>query len=193
MLKEDTDRQNNYNNTNWASHVKEILDSHGLGNIWLQQFEIQIPLNEIKQRILDTYYQSWNADISNSQRLSTYSTIKHTFEQEKYLNCIQEKKYRIAYSRLRVSSHNLAIESGRYTNIPREHRICTFCIQNLVENEYHMVLVCPFYRDLRVKYLKPYYCRWPTINKFKSLLTSNSPPVIKNLAKFIYLAMKRRQ
>ena len=74
------------------------------------------------------------------------------------------------YSRLRLSSHNLAIETGRYTSIPRRERICTFCNTNVVENEFHFLLACPYYIDLRRKYLPAYYCSWPSLHKFKGHL-----------------------
>ena len=82
----------------------------------------------------------------------------------------------------------LAIESGRYNNTPREERLCIHCNMNTIENEYHFPLVCPFYADLRRKYLSPYYCRWPTLNKFKSLMQNKTDTTVNKLSKFIYYA-----
>ena len=62
-----------------------------------------------------------------------------------------------------LSYHNLAIERGRYENTPRDERICKNCNLNMVENEYHFLLVCPMYRDLRRKYSKMYYCQLQTL------------------------------
>ena len=45
---------------------------------------------------------------------------------------------------------------------------------NVVGDEYHFLLTCPAFGDLFIKYLKPYYCRWPTLNKFDRLMTSTS-------------------
>ena len=60
------------------------------------------------------------------------------------------------------SSHNLLIETGRHKNIPRDQRICPMCKlqfgQNSdIEDEYHFLLICPTYRDLRKKFIKNYY------------------------------------
>ena len=109
-----------------------------------------------------------------------------------YLDFIYEKKFKTAFTKFRLSSHDLAIERGRYENIPRDERICKNCNLNMVENEFHFLLVCPKYRDLRRKYLKRYYCQWPTLNKFDDLMSKTSKPVIMNLAKFLYFAMKLR-
>ena len=62
--------------------------------------------------------------------------------------------------------------------IPRIERTCKYCNLDMVENEYHFLLVCPFYRDLRRKYFKTYYCQWPTINKFDDLMSKKSKPVL---------------
>ena len=59
--------------------------------------------------------------------------------------------------------------------------------------EYHFLLVCPLYRELRQKYMKSYYCRWPTLNKFDSLMSSDNKRTILSLAKYIYYASELRR
>ena len=62
------------------------------------------------------------------------------------LDFIQEKKYKIAFTaKFRLSSHDLAIERGRFEN----GRLCRHCHLNMIESEYHFMLVCPLNRDLR--------------------------------------------
>ena len=111
---------------------------------------------------------------------------------EQYLDSITERKYKIALCRFRLSSHKLEIERGRYFNIPREERKCKLCHTNFVENEYHFLLVCPLYRELRKNYFKSYYCKWPTLNKFDQLMSSTSKNELRNLSKYIYFATKLR-
>lgn len=192
MLKIDADMCITYGGTNWAAQIKEILETHGLGEIWLLQDPNVVPLSMIKQRILDIYQQSWYSQINNSSRLSSYCKFKHSFEQEKYLNVITDKKYRIALCKFRVSAHNLSIERGRYDNISRENRICIYCNLQAIESEFHFLLVCPFFRDLRRKFFSPYYCHWPSLSKFETLMTSESKNTISKLAKYIYSAEKLR-
>ena len=193
MPKNDTDNGRTYNGLNWAYQIKSMLDRIRLSNIWVQQFEITIPYNLIKQRISDMYKQSWYSSINNSNRLEMYSRFKHEFNMENYLDFIKEKKYRFALTRFRLSSHDLAIERGRYENIARIDRICVFCNSNFVESEYHFLLACPFYRELRQRFLKPYFGHWPTLHKFDDLMCKSNKTVILNLAKFIYFAFKSRQ
>ena len=56
---------------NWAFCIKDILTTHGLMNIWINQFDIDIPFVIIKQRIIDTFVQKWYTDINNSSCLQT--------------------------------------------------------------------------------------------------------------------------
>ena len=93
---------------------------------------------------------------------------------------------------VRLSSHQLEIERGRYTNIERNDRKCKQCDMNLVENEFHFILVCPKSRIIKNKYLKRYFCQWPTINKLQNIFMEKSKRVVTNLAKYIYFATKAR-
>ena len=159
MLRQDANNNISYNKLNWASHIKSILETLGLSNFWttqdmINQENCNSVLSVIKQRILDQYKQSWYSDINNSQRLISYSRFKHNFELEAYLDNVKDRKLKIALSRFRLSSHKLEIERGRYRNIPRPERKCKFCTQDVIENEYHFLLTCPIYADLRKKYLK---------------------------------------
>ena len=59
---------------------------------------------------------------------------------------------------------------------------------NVIENEYHFVMVCPKYRHLRQDHLPKYYCSFPTKQKLISLMKSDNAGLLKRLAKFVYLA-----
>lgn len=192
MLEMDTNNGNSYSGLNWAHQIKSIFYNIGMQYVWDEHHTLEISYIHIKQRILDIYKQTWYTSINNSSRLASYSLFKHEFKLEKYLSYIPDKKYQIALTKLRLSSHDLAIETGRYTNIDRQLRICRKCNMGFIENEYHFLLVCTNYRDLRQKYFKPYYCRWPSVHKFIDLMSNNSVRIINNLAKFVYFAFKKR-
>ena len=48
--------------------------------------------------------------------------------------------YRSLLSKFRLSTHFLAIEKGRYSNIERHNRVCLSCDTGEVENEYHLYI-----------------------------------------------------
>ena len=118
--------------------------------------------------------------------------FKCSLDSEIYLSCVTVKKFRIAMSRLRCSSHDLFIESGRYINVERENRFCKLCDLNQVEDEYHFVLVCPVYSPIRELYIKKYYFEQPNQFKFSALMNSKNRKVLQNVSMFIYYAMKCR-
>ena len=191
ILRFDTEHNIGNQNANWAYHIKSILEECGLLYIWHNQENIMINFHTIKQRILDIYYQNWYSEINNSRRLETYCLFKHSFSFEHYLDYINEPKFRIALTRFRISSHDLAIENGRYLNIARENRLCNNCETRQIENEFHHLLTCSKFSDLRSKYIKRYYYTWPTIQKLSNLLSLKSTMMIKNVSKYLYYAKLR--
>jgi hypothetical protein len=193
ILKIDADNENSYRGKNWAYHIKSILQEIGMSNLWLTHTANQNNFISIKNRILDIYKQDWYRKINNSSRLSSYCIFKHEFNQDLYLSVINTNKFRIALTKFRLSAHNLAIETGRHQGTPREERKCQKCTMNVIENEFHFLLICPNYYNLRKQYLKPYFCRWPTIKKFELLMTSRNPKEIINLSKYLYFAFQKRE
>ena len=192
MLKTDADNDNSYNGFNWAFFIKNSLQSLGLYEIWINQ-DICVPnINLIKQRIYDNFLQSWNSSVNESQKLCTFNLFKNEISFEKYLDVIKETSLSNILSRFRLSSHSLCIETGRYKNVPKNMRLCKCCNMKVVENEYHFLLVCPLYADIRKRYFANYFCHWPNMFKFKSLIKSQNCKTLYNLSKYIKNAMKLR-
>ena len=50
--------------------------------------------------------------------------------------------YKKQICRIRMPSHNLAIEQGRHTNTTINNRNCKLCHSD-IEDEFHFVLKCP--------------------------------------------------
>lgn len=61
-----------------------------------------------------------------------------------------------------------------------------------MEDEYHFVMECQRYTELRKKYLSKYYWQRPSMFKFVDLINSNNKTYIKNLGTFVYHAFKLR-
>lgn len=177
----------NYVN-DWTINVKHLLENLGFAYLWNNTNVTKLQLNSVIQRIYDQYIQQWYTELSNSRKLETYCIFKDCFVNEKYLHCVNNINYRVALTRFRCSAHRLLIEEGRYRNIERDQRICNMCNMNAIETEYHFLLVCPRYRELRFEYLPNYYCAWPNIQKFKSLMQTCQKSKLNQIAKFIYLA-----
>ena len=99
-------------------------------------------------------------DVLHNDRLETENRIRHAngtkfityredinpqlethdiYKPSKPLSNIKEY-HRIAFSRIRLSSHKLAIETGRWSRIPRERRLC---ICGEIETEEHVLCFYP--------------------------------------------------
>jgi hypothetical protein len=86
------------------------------------------------------FKQKWEGKLSTSE--VSYGYIKNIFDFESYID-ILPKRFRIATFRLRLSSHKLRFETGRYApnRIDRNQRKCLLCNRNDIENEYHFVII----------------------------------------------------
>ena len=122
-----------------------------------------------------------------------YKKMKQSFEMSPYLLIIQNKKHRNAKAKLRISSHQLNIETGRHTNIERLDRKCYLCNLDDLEDEYLFTLICPIYKDLRIAYTQKYFYKRPNVMKFLELLNSTRPKILNNLASLILKAFKLRK
>lgn len=184
----------NVPNENWASLVKNELYNIGLGHYWNSQ---SVPNNklftlEVKTRLKDIFIQSCRANMEASSKCILYKNIVDSFCLQYYLRKSIPTKLKYQLCKFRISSHNLLIETGRYTNVTRNERRCQLCDHGEIEDEYHFILCCPFYIDIRLKFIKPYYYRRPSMLKLVQLLSSTSVKRLTNLAKYLQSACKRR-
>ena len=106
---------------------------------------------------------------------------------------------RKALAQMRCGSAPIAIETGRYRNggyVPAEDRMCPVC--NLgVENEFHVMLKCEFYSDIRDEllehacFLVPDFSDLSDEEQFEYLMSNES--IVKYTAKACrYIFMRRR-
>ena len=144
--------------------------------------------------MIDNFVQKRRSDLEESSSLDIYRHVKQGFEFETYLDIPKYRKYRSVLTQIRLSSHRLRIETGRYgpNRLDRSERICQFCESGEPEDEYHFILTCEKYGDLRVRYISRYYRIRPSVNKFVELLQANRPIIINNLCYYIFNAFKRR-
>ena len=60
----------------------------------------------------------------------------------------------ISIAKLRLSSHQLNIETGKHRDIAHSERKCNLCNTEDLEDEYHFSLICPVYNELRKVYIQ---------------------------------------
>lgn len=98
---------------------------------------------------------------------------------------------RSTIAKFRTSAHKLMIETGRYTNIDYDNRLCTCCNMNCVEDEIHFLFHCPLYTQNRliffskIRNFHPYFHQLNSKVKIQLLLNSNKREILKTTSNFI--------
>jgi len=150
----------NPNHCSWATSVKNLLQSLGFNDAWLFQGvgNENAFIKTVKQRLKDVFIHKWIAAMTNSldtsNRAKTYLLYAH-FRLQPYLINVNLYKFRRELTRLRVSAHRLEVETGRWYKPranPYPNRKCIAC--NKLEDEFHFMLECPLYKDIRKIYIK---------------------------------------
>ena len=116
-------------------------------------------------------------------------------DQESYLLNVNIWKYRSGIAKLRCSAHTLRIEKGRHVNELVADRVCKLCTKNdnfILEDEYHFILCCPAFVDLRTTYLPELAVAQPSYNAFIELFKDDDATNQRNMAQYIFHASKLR-
>lgn len=178
----------------WATRVKEILFYFGFGYAWIYENigDVKLFMKLFKQRLVDCSKQDWHRQINNSSKAHYYRYYMTNLTLANYISYKIPLKFRIALSRLRCSVHELNIETGRHYNIPQENRLCSLCNAYEIEDEFHFIMTCSLYDELRHTYLPHLDNTVKNVEAFIRLMNSTEA-ITMCLAKFIYYAFKLRK
>ena len=96
----------------------------------------------------DEFNTLWKTQVSSFPKADTYREFKNRVKFESYLSDITNRKYRVTFTKFRLSDNGLMIEKGRYKRpkILREQRFCPFC-PTKVEDESHFPMQCILYEN----------------------------------------------
>ncbi len=132
--------------------------------------------------------------------LRTFKLFKEEYKFENYLATSRNLNYASSLFRFRISSHNLRIETGRYTRLktPENERKCLYCLTQAIETESHFLLNCDLYTSEREELLNIVIIIISDIiilgnDETFIMFMSNQDPVVTNaLGKYIYNCLKKR-
>ena len=166
-------------------------------------------VNILEAKLMENFVDSWYDDMNRINaksgyglnKLRTYRSFKFEYVTEEYVKSqsipFRDRK---ALAKMRCSATALNIETGRYQNgmyKPPEERKCTLCNLNCVEDEFHAMLKCPIYEDIReVLYeecisINPVLNYYTDVEKFKFYMSN--PTVSKYSAKACRQILERRR
>ena len=159
--------------------ITHIFDSQEFTSIhWLK--------STIFYKLKEKFVRNWRYEIYDSSKGINYRIYKHDLSLENYLLDLPPKLAR-AYCKFRTRNIKIPIESGRWSNIPREERLCKLCILNEIGDEFHYLFNCTDQVILhsRRKYMSRYYFERPSTFKFNTLFNFVTNRELVYLAKFI--------
>ena len=178
---------------NWATNVKTLLYKYGFGYIWEEQYvyDSEMFLKQFRRRLEDCYFQTWNSNRREMPKLRLYNQYKIYYEAEEYLFCNIPRIFRQCLAKFRTCNSSLEIEIGRHTSETVENRICKLCNENnivCVEDEYHVLMKCPSYNDIRNIYIGS----GDNMHHFLKIMSNKCESVQIRLACFVYYMFKIR-
>ena len=122
---------------------------------------------------------------STRTRMSTYRELNRDLDLHAVYDCKSfyiPEAARISFSRMRLSSHYLRIETGRWSRVVREQRLC---ICGEIQTETHVLINCPETEALRTQYQSLDY------TNLSSLLSSTDHTATVNYVHNVLLKMER--
>ena len=137
-------------------------------------------------------------DTNKNPKLRTYRIFKTDLRLEPYLNINLPKALYQSIARFRLSSHNLYIELGRHKRpfVPANQRICRRCDLNVIENEFHCLMICKKWTTIRSELFKTvvreieHFLVFHPNEQFKVLLSNKTSKVNYALSKYLTIVLK---
>ena len=141
----------------WLSKVRKIKSLLGFHNL-SPQLKPNIVGKKISRFLNSKFEAFWLKEVNTKKvgqdgldhnKLRVYNQLKGCFKREPYLDLVCNRNQRSFLTRLRVSSHQLHIETGRYTrpvSTPIKDRICRYCSDEKIDDEAHFVLSCDTFK-----------------------------------------------
>ena len=185
----------------WLRKINTLLSKLNLTLNDISNNNIITLTNKIKACFHSAFIEYWQTEMSSDQRkgeqgnkLRTHRKFKTTFTKEPYLTDCQNSAHRKSFAKLRLSAHKLQIETGRYSKerLPPDKRLCTICNNNECEDEFHFVMCCAKYSNLRqnlfqtVEKLYPHFKMLNNDSRFIWLMANADSKIINLIAKFIH-------
>lgn len=178
----------------WIRHIQELFIKCGLINVWHVHDFMNLAWlkNTVYQKLSDLFINEWYSTVNNSRKCVNYRLYKEKFEFENYLIHTPYKllKYVIKF---RTRSNKLPVEVGSWNNIDYNDRKCVLCHENFIGDEFHYLLECKEFSNIRKRCIDKKYVNFPNIVKFKQVMqirSDSGTPFVK-LCKLIKEIMIR--
>jgi hypothetical protein len=168
----------------WIKYVHNLLNSYGMSFLWngFEEYQSKWLSLSLERKILDTSLQNWSSNVNNNILCTNYRIFKTELVMEKYFSLLSYTDY-ITFAKFRCGNHLLPISKNRYNE--GNDRVCKLCNLGEQGDEFHYILVCPYFNDERKLCLKKYYYIRPNAVKLYKLFNTKNVGELKHIVKFI--------
>ena len=177
----------------WLQEIKNILEQCGTPFVFYQYQNLDkkwlknIFLPKIKITLRDQVIQNWAAKLSSddSTKFLYYKEYGNKFGLKNYFSILPQDLW-IPMCKFRTNNHKLPVEiySWNYFNKQRNERTCNLCNLQDIGDEYHYVMRCPVFDELRKLYVPKYFQNRPSVFKFIELMKTEDNHQLFKLARF---------
>ena len=196
--------------SSFGDQIKKFLNLIGFEHVWENKgtFSKKKLIKAVKCKLLERYNFFFKKAISGEitvkgrtlDKHRTFKTFKNNFQLENYI-CIKLDKHLIFnLSKLRISNHQLEIETGRYSKKAVDQRLCKLCNESgCVEDEFHFLMICKTYQQQRDEFftkINTFTVPFETLTReeqFIFLLSTNDTEILTLLMLFIERCLQIRQ
>ena len=171
---------------NWVVHIKFLLCYNGFGYVWMYCCvgNEKMFIKTIKNRLRGCYCQRWFCHLAKSERFDLYISFKNVFERKKYLEVIQSRVYKTVLARFRMGVSRINGHRLRFS-VAENQRLCPFCVDT-IEDECHVLFVCPVYSQLRDKFPLPLYGGLHEKERYCRVCSDSDEKNLLNMSGFIF-------
>ena len=181
--------------TTWVTNVRLCLYRYGFGYVWLHQGVggVKEFLCTFKQRMIDCRWQNWSEHVNESNRFCMYRLFCGSLQNfPSYLNLDMDSHLKFIMTKFRFGVSDLTVHHYRYRHYTPRDLICPMC-NNGEENEVHFMFCCPFYKELREKFIASKFYEYPSALRLSILMSSTNHDTVRNVCVYLYKAFKQRE
>ena len=176
----------------WLSYIKRMIDDCGMSYVFDshenmdKKWLFQSFLPKMKYTLKDQILQKWQQAVEvENEKCFYYKEFNYTPSLKNYFSVLPKSLW-VPLCKFRTTNHRLPIEFNSWNNFfkPKSDRLCNICDSNDIGDEYHYIMICPAFKELREIYIPKFYRIRPSVFKFTGLMKTNRKKLLFKLAMF---------
>ena len=133
----------------------------------------------IRRQCEDLLFQSWHTMLHTTSFCDCYMDFKYRLLLEPYLRKLKGKQ-KIQLSQFRCALYTSPRVIERITD--NRSQVCPPCCKECEADEYHLIMVCDYFRDNKVERLPKFFYWYPNMMNFDELMNSVNIELLKKLS-----------